>query len=78
MNTNIKVEIQGLDTSKLPKLSAKNQMEMLYRIKNGETELYSGFNSFYGTGSKMGKEQRKQRIQRIKEKYCNESSGRHL
>lgn len=39
--------------------------------KNGETELYSGFNSFYGTGSKMGKEQRKQRIQRIKEKYEN-------
>ena len=37
--------------------------------KNGETELYSGFNSFYGTGSKMGKDQRKQRIQKIKEKY---------
>ena len=37
--------------------------------KDGQTELYSGFNSFYGTGSKMGKEQRKQRIQRISEKY---------
>lgn len=37
--------------------------------KSGETELYSGFNSFYGTGSKMGKDQRKQRIQRIYEKY---------
>lgn len=37
--------------------------------KNGETELYSGFNSFYGTGSKMGKDQRKKRIQRIVEKY---------
>ena len=37
--------------------------------KNGETELYSGFNSFYGTGSKMGKDQRKQRIQKLKEKY---------
>ena len=43
MNTNIKVEIQGLDTSKLPKLSAKNQMEMLYRIKNGETQLKDEF-----------------------------------
>lgn len=43
MNTNIKVEIQGLDTSKLPKLSAKDQMEMLYRIKNGETELKDEF-----------------------------------
>ena len=37
--------------------------------KNGETELYSGFNSFYGTGSKMGKDQRKKRIQKIAEKY---------
>lgn len=37
--------------------------------KNGETELYSGFNSFYGTGSKMGKDQRKQRIQKLREKY---------
>lgn len=39
--------------------------------KNGETELYSGFNSFYGTGSKMGKEQRKKRIQKIGEKYTD-------
>ena len=37
--------------------------------KNGETELYSGFNSFYGIGSKIGKEQRRQRIQKIVEKY---------
>ena len=43
MNTNIKVEVQGLDTSKLPKLSAKDQMEMLYKIKNGETELKDEF-----------------------------------
>ena len=43
MNTNIKVEIQGLDTSKLPKLSAKDQMEMLHRIKNGEVELKDEF-----------------------------------
>lgn len=43
MNTNIKVEIQGLDTSKLPKLSAKDQMEMLYKIKNGENELKDSF-----------------------------------
>lgn len=37
--------------------------------KDGETELYSGFNSFYGTGSKLGKEQREQRIQKLCEKY---------
>ena len=39
--------------------------------KYGETELYSGFNSFYGTGSKMAKKQRKQRIERLKEKYTD-------
>jgi RNA polymerase sporulation-specific sigma factor len=43
MNTNIKVEIQGLDTSKLPKLSSKDQMEMLYKIKQGHTELKEEF-----------------------------------
>ncbi|HIT91106.1 MAG TPA: NgoFVII family restriction endonuclease [Candidatus Merdenecus merdavium] len=37
--------------------------------KKGETELYSGFNSFYGTGSKMGKEQRKKRIEKIYESF---------
>lgn len=37
--------------------------------KSGETELYSGFNSFYGTGSKIGKDQRKQRITKICEKF---------
>lgn len=41
--TNIKVDIQGLDTSKLPRLSATEQAEMLYRIKNGEKELKDNF-----------------------------------
>lgn len=40
--------------------------------KQGETELYSGFNSFFGTGSKMGKDQRKQRIDKIYTKYENQ------
>ena len=39
--------------------------------KDKETELYSGFNSFYGTGSKMGKDQRKQRIEKICDKYSD-------
>lgn len=39
--------------------------------KNKETEMYSGFNSFYGTGSKMGKSQRKKRIERICSEYSN-------
>ena len=40
---NIKVEIQGLDTSKLPRLSQKEQADMLYRIKNGEIDLKDKF-----------------------------------
>lgn len=31
--TNVKVEVQGLDTSKLPKLSQKEQMEMLKKLR---------------------------------------------
>ena len=41
--TNVKVDIQGLDTSKLPKLSQKEQMEMLRKIKNGEQEYKDEF-----------------------------------
>ena len=40
--------------------------------KDGDTELYSGFNSFYGTGSKMGKDQRVQRINRIYDSYAEQ------
>lgn len=39
--------------------------------KNGETELYSGFNSFFGTGSKLGKNQRKQKIDIVCAQYEN-------
>lgn len=40
---NVKVEIQGVDTSKLPKLSQTEQMEMLRKIKEGHTELKNEF-----------------------------------
>lgn len=40
---NVKVEIQGLDTSKLPKLSQKEQMEMLRKIKMGQTQYKEEF-----------------------------------
>lgn len=40
---NVKVEVQGLDTSKLPKLSQKEQMEMLRNIKSGRNELKDEF-----------------------------------
>lgn len=41
--SNVKVEIQGLDTSKLPKLSQKAQMEMLKNIKEGNINLKDEF-----------------------------------
>ncbi|MEG2348866.1 MAG: SigB/SigF/SigG family RNA polymerase sigma factor [Clostridia bacterium] len=40
---NVKVEIQGMDTSKLPKLSSKDQMNMLRKIKAGQKELKDTF-----------------------------------
>lgn len=40
---NVKVEVNGLDTSKLPKLSQKDQMDMLRQIKEGRTELKDEF-----------------------------------
>ena len=41
----------------------------LIENKNGEVELFSGFNGFYGTGSKLGKDTREQRINSIRDKY---------
>lgn len=40
---NLKVEIKGVDTSKLPKLGQKEQMEMLKKIKAGQKELKDEF-----------------------------------
>lgn len=37
--------------------------------KRGEVEKYSGFNAFYGVGSKLGSNTRKQRIDKIRRKY---------
>ncbi|MEG1142349.1 MAG: SigB/SigF/SigG family RNA polymerase sigma factor [Clostridia bacterium] len=36
---NYKVEINGIDTSKLPKVSGKEQLEIIKRYKDGEVEL---------------------------------------
>ncbi len=40
---NIKVEIQGVDTSKLPRLSQEEQMDMLKKIKDGHSEYKDEF-----------------------------------
>ncbi|MCX8075103.1 MAG: SigB/SigF/SigG family RNA polymerase sigma factor [Clostridia bacterium] len=40
---NVKVNINGLDTSKLPKLNNKEQMEMLNKIKSGDDTYKNEF-----------------------------------
>lgn len=42
-STNVKVDIQGVDTTKLPKLTGSEQLEMLKRIKAGEVNLKDKF-----------------------------------
>ena len=42
--------------------------------KCGEMEMSSGFNNFYGTGSKLAKEQRSNRISDLVRKYRNQVS----
>lgn len=37
--------------------------------RNGEVELFSGYNNFYGVGSKIGREQREKVINKLQEKY---------
>lgn len=39
--------------------------------KNKEVEMFSGFNSFFGTGSKIGRDQRKRRIDKMYDEYVN-------
>lgn len=46
--------------------------------KNQETELFSGFNSFFGTGSKMGKDQREKRISKICSEYEDQIDSKVL
>lgn len=69
----LKIEGQEVDFIVDGEKYDKNEIEETYCWtiwnKNKETELYSGFNSFFGTGSKLGKEQRKQRIDKICLKY---------
>ncbi|MBQ9814514.1 MAG: NgoFVII family restriction endonuclease [Lachnospiraceae bacterium] len=38
--------------------------------KKDEVEKYSGFNGFYGIGSKLPKNQRRKKIQNLENKYC--------
>lgn len=40
---NVKVEIQGIDTAKLPRLSSEEQMQMLRQIKSGREDLKEDF-----------------------------------
>jgi len=67
------IESEPVDYNVFTKLKDLPEVEETYCWtiwnKDGEVELFSGFNSFYGTGSKLGKDQRRQRIDRIIECY---------
>lgn len=50
----------------------------LIENKNGEVEQFSGFNGFYGTGSKLGRDTRLQRINSLNETYISKFSENDL
>lgn len=50
-----------------PKVSESHAWKLV--DKNGRTELFSGFNSFYGVGSKLGLNQRMPEIFKLTKKY---------
>ena len=60
---------ESIDEVSKPKLEIEETYCWTIWNKNRETEMYSGFNSFFGTGSKMGKDQRKQRIEKLYTEY---------
>lgn len=60
---------ESIDEVSKPELEIEETYCWTIWNKNRETEMYSGFNSFFGTGSKMGKDQRKQRIEKLYSEY---------
>jgi len=46
--------------------------------EKGDVELFSGFNGFYGVGSKIGKGERERRIEKLEEKYPELTNEPHL
>lgn len=46
--------------------------------KDGEVEQFSGFNSFYGLGSKLGQNEREARVERLHAKYAEIISAKTL
>ena len=60
---------ESIDEVSKPELEIEETYCWTIWNKNRETEMYSGFNSFFGIGSKMGKDQRKQRIEKLYTEY---------
>lgn len=46
--------------------------------KNNEVELFSGFNNFFGVGSKLGTQERSKRIAKLQEKYSGKVNAQSL
>lgn len=61
-----KIYGKSLVSKKSPKIIESYSWSLLNR--DGEVEMFSGFNSFYGVGSKLNRESRLNRI----EKFCNQ------
>ena len=68
---NIGKDVYGYEysTSSSPVTEITESYSWFIYNKYGEVEKYSGFNSFYGLGSKLPREKRKQKIERLKAHY---------
>lgn len=67
--TNLNELSQDVFAEKASALVVTESYSWLLTNQKGEVEKYSGFNAFYGVGSKLGLEARKQRISKIQNKY---------
>ena len=60
------------EDSSLEKYGKRESYSWLLENNKGEVELFSGFNGFYGVGSKLPKNVRKAKINAFKEEYQDE------
>ena len=78
--SNIADQLYGLsENKKVTGQYKKTNIEESYSWKlvdeNGQTEIFSGFNSFYGVGSKLGRDKRMPEIFKLTKKFQNTVSA---
>lgn len=84
--SNIADQVYGTNTSitapPLINMHSKNEISESYSWlltnQHDEVELFSGFNSFYGVGSKMGQDQRENTINVLENKYKDTVDSQQL